>query len=273
MAPTQAPPDHLSGYERAVCYYTLPKVISPVTYGIIAAYTVFLLQTLVLFIVALIAQSQTWTFIGGAALAAAITGGLLVFTLQALLNEVRRAKALAAASAAPGMESEADEFPDPFAGYLLFQYPLDRPEIIYLCENDKKSIVYRAEEPAPPCLKRAYTPDGDEYLCLKALGGIRSFSFGRGLPARISVLEQGRETARITRRISFGPPAAQIQCHLPEPREYTARQGGLYYQGRLVGRIYSLRRHIYLDIDGEHFNAGIFAHYLTKNWSTQGLNR
>lgn len=264
MAPPEAPQDRLSEYERAVCYYTLPKVISPVTYGIIAAYTFFLLQTLVLFIAALLAQNPRWTFIGGAALAAAIAGGLLVFTCQALYNEVRRAKALAAAGDTPNPERETDDFPDPFAGHLLFQYPLEDTSTIYRCDKEIKTAAYRVEGPGRGFLRKVLTIEGVPYLTLKALEGIRSFSFGRGLPGRIAVYEQGRETARIVRRITLGPPTAHIQCLLPEPRGYTARSGGLYYQGRLVGRIYILRKQLYLDIDREHFHPGIFAHYLSK---------
>jgi len=35
----------------------------------------------------------------------------------------------------------------------------------------------------------------------------------------------------------------------------------IYHADRLVGRIYFLRRSLYLDIENDHFNLGILAYY------------
>ena len=46
MARIDMPPEHLTDYERAICYYTLPKITHPVTFGLLAVYVVCIIEAL-----------------------------------------------------------------------------------------------------------------------------------------------------------------------------------------------------------------------------------
>ena len=47
---TSAEKEHLNDFERAICYYTLPRVARPVTFGLIAAYVLCLAEAFAVFV-------------------------------------------------------------------------------------------------------------------------------------------------------------------------------------------------------------------------------
>jgi hypothetical protein len=43
---------------------------------------------------------------------------------------------------------------------------------------------------------------------------------------------------------------------------YAIRQGAVFHKGRLVGRVYPLRRTLYLDIEREHLSEGVLGTFI-----------
>ena len=256
--------DRLTDYERAICYYTLPKVITPVTYGIVLVYTICLFEAIAALIIGVLLQHGAWTTGGATALGVIVVLGLLLFFVRALLNEIRQRKTLALAKGVPNAFEVNEGFPDPFANHLLIKHPLDARGRLFSCTEQDDTIVYFVDSAPNNRWWKVKTPQDEEVCRIKALSGIPSFSLGVGTPGVLGVYAGGDEIARITRRFSFKTPWVEICCEGPEPRTFSIRQEGIIFEGKLVGRVYSLHRAYYLDIDKDVFNEGLLAYFITR---------
>ena len=113
MALVEPPPERLSDYERAICYYTLPRISYPVTFGLIVAYAVCLLEAFAAVIYGLLWDHAAFAKGGAAALGAIVVFGVVVFTARALLNEIRMRRALAVARGVPDAVADIKDIPSP----------------------------------------------------------------------------------------------------------------------------------------------------------------
>lgn len=89
----------ITDYERAVCYYTLPKVITPVTIGLLSAYALCVIEAVAALAYGLYVGNRTWTLSGFYCLIGIIVFGMLAFTVRALWGDWRRRAALSIAYA------------------------------------------------------------------------------------------------------------------------------------------------------------------------------
>ncbi len=261
--PKEMPWNRMTDYERAVCYYTLPKVINPISYGIIVAYAVCLFEAVGALVIGVVLDSRTWTVAGTAALVGIILFGMVVFTIRAFINEVRQREALAAARNLPAAMESVEDVPDPFAHHLLLAYRLDAPGTIYLCGSGESVPQYEVHCSAQGkswTIQAAGTPG----LHIRAAGGPRSFLFEAVLPGRFSIYAGEDCIGRIERRLSFTAPIAEVVCEQPEPRTYVVKQQSICCKDCIIGRIYFLRGVYYLDIDKQFFNDVLLAYFITR---------
>ncbi len=257
---TNAP---LSEYERAVCYYTLPRVVSPATIGLIAAYLVCLLEAIAALAFGIIRNDPTWTKWGVFCLAAIIVLGVVAFIVRSFLNEVRRRRLLASAETIPDPTSGFDDLPDPFAEHLLLRFePHRRSNAVPVEDNFGRQRYTVSTDEASKC-QTVTCADTDETFNVKVDRRGVSFRLGSSLAGGAVVRQGDRAIATVRQRFSLMGPLYEIENRTPEPTLYTVRAGAIHLgDGQLVGRVYELRQRKYLDIDASHLNPGVLSYFL-----------
>jgi hypothetical protein len=269
------PPDHITAWERAVCYYTLPRVITPVAYGLIVIYTILLFQGLAIMIAGVVIPDTAWVRFGSTAIIVLVMGGLAVFMARALVNDIRTRRALGAAAGVPdpGDSDSGEDLPDPFEGHILLKRPVRVPGTLYSCTTEDASIQYFIEHDARkrslfPLARRDWwrikTPQDEEVCTIEIERGGGSFLIG-SLPGRLRVTRNGDGIAHIHTRFGVTVPGTQIHMENHETPGYLIRNRSIDHAGRLVGRIYRLRYSCYLDIEEKHFNEGILAWFIVES--------
>jgi len=264
MAANEQAGGHLSDYERAVCYHTLPRVNNPLTLGLVVAYAVCLVEAVAAIAVGVYLDKPVWLRAGAIALIALICFGLVVFTARAFLNDLRRRRILAAARGVPDARDSASDLPDPFEDHILLHHPSHIRGTLYCLTDNHDCNGYRVK--ADPG-RRSWTVSDigtQSALRLEAVKHGRSFQMGLNLPAQLSVTRDGREVARIHRRFSLGETKVDIEILEPAPHTIQLRNEGFFADNRLVGRVYNLRGSFYLDIQKTHFNDGVLAYFVSE---------
>ena len=257
------PEDRLSEYERAVCYNTIPRVVSPVTFSLVLVYAVCLVEAVLALAYGLAAHHQPWTTAGAVSLAGLIVFGLSAFFIRSLVNEVRERYLLALARQLPDA-AETEDVPDPFADHVLLKRPAEPKSALYACTSDDGKIRYCVEVRRPHRHWRVRTDVDAPAFDVLAFGGPRSFEMfsGRSAPGRAGVFRGKSLVAELRRRFSW----TGISTHIiardgGEPWVFV--RGGIHHRGRLVGRVYEIRSWLYLDVEAEHATDGVLGLFLT----------
>ncbi|MBI4557076.1 MAG: hypothetical protein HY706_05775 [Candidatus Hydrogenedentes bacterium] len=259
---TTPPQEHISDFERAVCYFTLPRTVSSVTPAIVIVFAVILLEALGALVYGVVQQNPVWMKAGTGALAATVVFGLATFMIRGLLNEVRRNRALLEAQKLPEAQAPPQDLPDPFAGHTLLRRARNAGRDAFVCTNNRGEVVYKvARVPYHKVLTLSDAQD-KEILRAEIKGVKRSFLLLEGLPSRLDVYVNDECVARIKGRFNLNVPILEITCSRPAPAKYAFRENGIYRERRLVGRIYELRGRLYLDIESAELNEGILALFI-----------
>lgn len=254
--------DHLTAYERAVCYYTLPQVTSPLNTGLVIVYGVILLEAIALLVFGVVRENPEFVRWGAIAAVSVVVFGVVIFFGRAFINAVREQRALAQAHAAPDLEEDSG-LPDPFEGHVLVRYhPNHHEKTVPIESNDGR--VVRIVERLPGAREFTITqPDGSDPVTVSALRSRRSFVFDMsGRVSDIVVRRDGSEIARARRRYTLGDSSSDIFCEEPEPVHIVMRGGGFYRNDRLVGRFYLVNQVAYLDIEEPSFLDGVLAYFV-----------
>lgn len=254
--------DKITDYERAVCYYTLPKVVSPLTLGLIIAYGVCVLEAIGASVYGLTTGNSSWTTAGGIALVGIVLLGMMLFTIRALLNDWNKRLVLASARNAPAAQ-EDDNVPDPFAGHVLLQHPINVQSELFACVTIEGQIEYYVEVKRRNWHWRVCTPQDQPFFEILALQGARWLGLSAPLPARLGLYSNNVEIASLVRRSTLHANIVDIFPTNPNEQSYAVKNGCIYCQGRLLGRIYTLRQAVYLDIEKQHLTPGVLAHFVT----------
>lgn len=255
--------EHLSDYERAVCYHTLPRVNHPLTLGLIVAYAVCLLEALGAVAIGYYLDRPWWLKLGGGALFGLVLFGLIVFTIRAFLNELRRSKALAEAHGVPDARESAHDLPDPFEDHVLLHHPSHtRGTGFRLTDNRDTSEFEVSVDRSHSSWTITRRSDHTE-LHVDTIAHGRSFRFGLNLPSLLRATRDGLETARVRRLFSFSETKIDIEVIHPKPYLIQLRNQGFFVEQRLVGRVYFLRGSFYVDIERAHFNDGVLAYFVS----------
>ena len=252
----------ITPYERAICYYTLPKVNHPVTLGLIAIYALCVLEALGAFSYGIAARDATWTTAGSYAFAGIVAFGLATFFVRALLNDVRERKALAEARHAP-MMTPAEDLPDPFAEHILLKHPAHARGSLFECTAGDDSVRFQIESRAACREWLLQTPDASKHIHVQVLRGVRSFSFSMNRPALMAVYQGDQEIARIRRHGGLTETQIEITSETLSPKQILVRNRGIYVGGALRGRLYTLRGNDYLDIHRDAMNDALLGYFAT----------
>lgn len=264
MATHSKADEHISDYERAVCYHTLPRVSHPLTLGLIVAYAICLVEALCAIAVGVYLNHPWWLRVGSTALIAMICFGLVVFTARAFLNELRRRRALTATHGVPDARESASDLPDPFEDHILLHHPSHTRGTLYsLTDNHDTDGYSVTASHNRRCWVIKDLNSGDE-LNVETVEHGKSFRFGLNLPALLRVTRGAQEVARIRRYLSLRETKVTIESLAPEQSTIQLQNQGFFVDNRLVGRVYFLRGSIYLDIQKAHFNDGVLAYFVTE---------
>ncbi len=257
------PEDRLSGFERAVCYNTIPRVAAPVTLSLVFVYAFCLLEAVLALAYGLTARNQSWATAGAAALAVLVVFGMVAFFIRALVNDARQRFMLAEAHLTPE-PSPVNDIPDPFAGHLLFKRPAEPTGDLFACTSDEGAMRYSVEVRRRHRHWRVCTGVDLPEFDVLAFHGVRSFEMfpGRSAPYRAGVYRNNLLLAEIQRRFSWTEASTQITAR-EGGAPWVFIHGGIYHHERLVGRIYEVRSWLYLDIETDHATEGVLALFLT----------
>lgn len=260
MSARPAPP--ITPYERAVCYYTLPKVIHPITLGLIWMYALCVVEAVAAFAYGVYSGDMDWTTAGSYSFAGIVAFGVVVFFVRALLNDVRQRKALAEARNSP-MLTPAEDVPDPFAEYVLLKHPAHAQGSLFECATGDDSLHYVVEHHPHSREWIVRAANGTELFRVKVLRGVRSFSFSMDRPRLMAVVKGGQEIARIRRRGGLGASSTEITSEVLSPKAVLVKNRGIYVNNALRGRIYALRGDDYLDVHRETLNDALLGYFVT----------
>lgn len=262
---TEAPQsqDHLTDYERAVCYHNLPRTANSLTMGLIIAYGVCLAEALAAICVGVYFEKPEWLRFGIIAFVGLVLFGIVAFTVRAFLSELRSRRLLADAHGVPNARDSAQDFPDPFEDHILLRHPSHARGTLYsLTENDDTDGYTVETGPKHKWWNVSSARTGEKVRVVAAEGGT-SFRIGGGLPSHAKVYRGDTLVAHLRRPLTFGDLEVVIESLHPEPSILQLRSKGLFVDNRLVGRVYNLRGSCYLDIDKRFFNDGVLAYYVT----------
>ncbi len=262
MNPGAERAERLSDYERAICYYTLPRITHPVTLGLLLAYAFVLLEAVLFLAWGAWMESISWTMAGVVAVSAAVVLGIVAFTVRSILNEVRKRKALATAEGVPDPRlSDHDLMPDPFGHHVLLRRPRNARGTRFECTDREGAVQYTVERPTPRTwrVERADAPPLDMVADQRALSFMLEH---HRAPAHVRVEEAGAPVAEIQLRYSLTKPTFTIFCHGADDHTHEVRRRSIYKGDRLVGRVYYLRQFLYLDVERAAFHPGVLAYFV-----------
>lgn len=253
--------ERLTEFERAVCYDTLPQVTRPVTLGLIALYALLLIASFLVMAYGLRTDHPRWEVWGPRIFAIVVILGIVGFTLRAIANSVRKRAALAEAGVMPNVESGFDALPDPFAGHALLRFYRDQASGARLVTGNRGEIVYTVVKREAGGAWDIQDPAGERVFRVEAAAPSRSFSFDAGTPSALRILRGDAESGSVSRRWSLGPGRVEIIGLRQPAKPLVFRAGGIFDGEVLVGRIYSIRNYLYLDVKQSYVDDGLLAFY------------
>lgn len=263
MTQTKGHADRITEYERAVCYYTLPRLTYPLTSGLIGIYFFVLIEAFILLAYGFFSDAHDIMELGLYGAPFMVVLGIVVFTGRSLLNQYRTRKVLAEAADAPKVDLEDSEvagIPSPFESHLLVQRPAEPDSDCFECRNAIGNLLYTVTRKGD--LLVVMDEEGVEIMQVRIDRYSRSFSLSEAAPGRVSVLVDGEVTATLRRKFALNEPTTLILCPGPAPREYHIRKGSIYFGTVMVGRIYELRKHMYLDTEKKSHHPALLAAFL-----------
>lgn len=255
--------DHLTDYERAVCYHNLPRTRNALTMGLIIAYGVCLAEALAAICVGVYFEKPDWLRFGVVAFVSLILFGMVVFTARAFLSELRARKLLAATQGVPDARESAQDFPDPFEFHILLRHPSHARGTLYSLTDNHDTSGYEVETAPNHKWWKVTDVQSGEVIRVAATEGGKSFRIGGVLPSRAEVFRNDVRVATLRRPLTFGDLEVEIEAVKPAPLVVQLRNKGFFVDNRLVGRVYNLRGSCYLDMDRRFFNDGVLAYYVT----------
>lgn len=262
----RTPAEHLTAYERAVCYYTIPRVTSPLTGGLIIAYAVVLAEAVGLLIYGVVSERENLKWWGGALTIGAIVFGIVAFFVRSLQNAVHERRAMAEAARVPDSDPAASEIPDPFAGHVLLRFRRRPGESSFDIEDNHAQVKYRVTAQRHNRQFDITSADDSPVVRVEGLRSRRSFLFDfSGHPGKVVVRRDGEELARMERRFTLMDPSCDIFVSEPGEVHLVTRRGAIYRNDRLVGRIYTVRQFTYLDIESPSFSEGVLGYFVAMS--------
>lgn len=255
--------EKLSEYERAIYYYTIPRVTRTVPVGVLVVYVFLNMQTIIAIAYGINTDKTEWVQGGGIVLGILVLGGVVTYLSREFIHELQERRANAIAKTMPDVDSQFDEIPDPFGEHILLRYPARQNAAEIAVTNNKGQNLYSAQFDAGGKSLRVTDHEDTEIFTATLERQVLSFSVETGSPSRIEVVAGDEPVAKVQRRSNFGPAHVDIECLGGDPQTYEFRGSGIYRDEELVGRIYEVRQYLYLDIQKAHFRDGILSFFVT----------
>lgn len=253
--------DFLSDYERAVCYFTLPRLVYHISPICVFFYFICVLLAFTLTFWGLALGNQQLSYAGTFALIIITLLGFIMFTGRALLNELRWRKCLAEAHGSPSEETL--DLPDPFENHELYLIPLKEKEnVLFPCTNRVGEIQYFVDGKKQGWIVKDLFEK--EVCTITAKRSWFSIAFTSKAPKVIFAFKDNKKIATIKPKFSFFGSASLITLFENGKETYWILQSGIFHNGELVGRIYQVRQYVYLDIKKEHFNLGLLTYFIAS---------
>ncbi len=253
---------HLGDYERAIFYYTIPRVTSPVTVRVVVVYSILLVTAFAILAYGIRTERGELVTWGTVALGIIIVLGIVTFLFHAFSNQLAEDKALRAAKNMPDADSAFDDIPDPFSDHLLLSAPR-HPDEKQVHVGDKKGRhKYVLPDGRAASTVRVQNADGQELLRLTAKSGGVGFTVSRGTPSRIAVSAEGNQVGQVRRKFHFGPEKVAVMMTDDGTPDLEILGGGIFAGKDMVGRVYEVRGNVYLDVQQSYFNDGLLAYFL-----------
>lgn len=263
MARLDTEPDPLTPYERAACYYTLPRIAPSIPAAFVFLYGGVLLILLSALCLVAVYGSARATYQLVLVVVLIAFGGIVAVMARGVLHEIRLRRVLQEARNAPQVQSFDDSLPDPFANHVLLRHPGNPIGKLTACTRDNLDIEYFLDNTGDENVWSVRTPQDEEMLTVRATGGVGSFAFVSSQAKRFGIYVGEVEVARIEEGGTLLRPSTNIVCHTPVERTYAVRDGGIHLDDRLVGRVYYVRRAHYLDIEKDHLNEGTLGYFVS----------
>ena len=257
--------EHLSDYERAIFYYTLPKITMPFPIGTVVIYGLMLCLALASLLYGISTQNSEWIRSGTIGLCFGGIVGVVAFLLRDFINQVRQRSALASAKGVPDADSQFEDIPNPFREHSLLRNPIRHDDTTMPLVNNKGKTIYTAQL-GPKGKVITLLDESNEQLFQATMEKHSpSFSFEDGGARHVSVYRGDEEIAEVIRHTSIRLAEVDIHCQgdNEEKHTYKCLSGGIYLDEVLVGRVYEVRGYHYLDIQKKHLCEGILAFFVT----------
>lgn len=254
-------PEHITAYERAVCYYTLPRVANPLSYGLIVVYTICVIEAIAAIAIGLWFEHEIWLKAGLYAFVFIILFGMAAFFVRAVMGKTQVQRILREARLVPDVVEDDSDLPDPFESHVLLRYPRHTTEALFALTEDNGNIHFLAERASNGEWWHVRTAQDEEFCRVKSAGGIRSFFLNLEEPGNLTVHHDERYIAAIQLRFAFQAPVSEILYQDSDKRLKVQRRG-IYDGNRLVGRIYYLRDGLYLDINRDYLDEAVIGYYV-----------
>lgn len=256
--PFAVPDNRISKYERLVCYYALPRLMNPVTIGLLAAYLLCLVEAAAALIYGLLTQQRLWILAGAWALGGIIVLGLTAFTLRALLNDWRKRVTLARAQKTL-RSMDTLEAPDPFMGHVLLCRSTLPGTSTAESACSQQLRDYTVKMLKPHTHWRISDSKEDVTVDIVAVQPFRKLLFATHL---LEIHTDNKKIGTISLQHGLRGVRTRIDLFHPKELHYDVVDGSIRMESSLVGRVYSLRGRLYMDLEHSHLNPGLLACFL-----------
>lgn len=252
--------DFLSDYERAVCYFTLPKLVYHISPISIFIYIICVIFAFSLTFWGLILGNQQLSYVGTFILIVITLSGFILFTGRTLVSELRWRKCLAEAHGSASEETL--DLPDPFENHELYLIPVKEKEgMLFPCVNRAGEIQYFIEKKNHVWIVKDALEK--EVCTIFRKRSWFSITFTSKAPKIINIHRNDKRIANIKPRFSLFSSVYVITLFENGNETYQILQSGIFHYGELVGRIYQVRHNLYLDIKRDHFNLGLLSFFIS----------
>lgn len=258
--------DFLSDYERAICYFTLPRISYSVNPVMVFFYALVLLVSFSLLLVGFIYENLLIANIGGFLSVTTAGLGIVVFVGRTVINEYKWGKYLKESTTLPNPSGV--DLPDPFQDHILLCIPMDkRINNFFPCIDRNGEVFYFIEETEED---RKWTIKNSQDVEIGRMEGtpsLFSFVISYKKPLIINVYEGDNLSYVIKPKWSFSGVIFEISDQKKVKGEnIIISDTGIFVSKELVGRFYQLRRYYYLDVQKQFFNLALLAFliYISK---------
>ncbi|GEM_PF-1226733 len=258
--------DFITDYERAMCYFTFPKISYIISPGVVFLYTLLIILSFSILFVGIAYDNLTIANLGGILAIIVAAGGVLVLVGRTVVYEYRWRKYLEGANNIP--QQIASELPDPFQNHTLICISVEtRDSNLFPCIDRSGEVIFFVEEVEKDRKWIIKSPQDIEIAKIEGKSSLFTFVISYKLPLKLRVYEGENLSYLVKPKWSLFNINFIVSDYKQTPNvHYIILDTGIFLNKKLIGRFYQLRKFFYLDVEQPHFNLGLLALliYLSK---------